>query len=232
MHVFKCFKKMPFRPAQRSQVTVQDTSPHYDYEEPSQARATLGTSVALLREIGEICGQVPYLKGAAGVLSRIIVISDTLSIDQNQWIEVNNNAKQLISILDEASQFAKDHAWIIPPDLQHILRLWLLTQEHRKNPGPEPPSNDIILEKIILPSNPAISFHWPPPSRPPKIIPARPSIFYGRDSYMITILEMMENKMKLPIRAGILGPGGIGKTTLALEILHHPIVEQIFNERM
>ncbi|KAI0037485.1 hypothetical protein FA95DRAFT_1578810, partial [Auriscalpium vulgare] len=63
-------------------------------------------------------------------------------------------------------------------------------------------------------------------------IPAQPSIFSGRDSYMTTILELIGNKTKLPIRAGILGPGGIGKTTLALAILHHPIVAQTFNERI
>ncbi|KAI0043646.1 hypothetical protein FA95DRAFT_369100 [Auriscalpium vulgare] len=53
------------------------------------------------------------------------MMSDTLSTNHDQWIEVYNNAQQLVRILEEASQFAEDHVWIVPPDLQHILNLWL-----------------------------------------------------------------------------------------------------------
>ncbi|KAI0045836.1 hypothetical protein FA95DRAFT_1596637, partial [Auriscalpium vulgare] len=265
MHVFKCFKKMPFRPTQRSQVPVQATDPslHYNFEDPSQARATFGTSVALLREIGEICAQFPYIKGAAGVLSRIIVISDTLSMNQSQWIEVNNNAQQLVSILAEAARFAEDHAWIIPPDLQNILRLWpqelksienILKQYHHQMPSVWRRLSHLITQKqftvkiqycnetlkvlsksyqfSLASTIQATKEEFAAIHRTNTNVPARPSIFSGRDSYMSTILELIGNKSKLPIRAGILGPGGIGKTTLALAILHHPIVEHTFNERV
>ncbi|KAI0039001.1 hypothetical protein FA95DRAFT_1684441, partial [Auriscalpium vulgare] len=263
MHVFKSLKKIAFRRAQHRQVTVQDPSPYYEYEDPSQARATLGTVVALLREIGEISAQVPYIKGVAGVLLRIIVISDTLSANHDQWKEVNDNVKQLVTILAEALQFTRDHVWIIPPDLQNILRLWLQELESIANilDQYQYQLTSVWRRFSLLLTQKQVTFKFrycnetlkmlsksyqfslastiqatkeenPTINRTYTNLPARPSVFYGRDSYMVTILAMIENKNKLPIRAGILGPGGIGKTTLALAILHHPIVEQTFNERV
>ncbi|KAI0045829.1 hypothetical protein FA95DRAFT_1596633, partial [Auriscalpium vulgare] len=233
-----------------------DPSPYYNFEDPSQATATLGNSVALLREIGEICSQVPYIKGVAGVLSRIIMISDTLSINHGQWKEVNNNVQQLVSILREASQFAKDHVWIIPPDLQDILRVWLqelkniestLNQYHHQMTSVWRRLSCLLTHKHITveikycnetlnmlsksyqfsmaSTIQATKEEYTTIQRTNTNIPAQPSIFYGRDSYMTAILKLIGNKTKLSICVGILGPGGIGKTTLALAILHHPIVE-------
>ncbi|KAF7341706.1 AAA domain-containing protein [Mycena sanguinolenta] len=52
------------------------------------------------------------------------------------------------------------------------------------------------------------------------LLPASPQIFYGRDR------ELKELVQKLlgpdPFRTVILGPGGIGKSSLALAVLHHP----------
>ncbi|KAI0038287.1 hypothetical protein FA95DRAFT_1664847, partial [Auriscalpium vulgare] len=56
--------------------------------------------------------------------------------------------------------------------------------------------------------------------------------FYGRDSPMMAVLDLLNDANKLPVRAVILGAGGIGKTTLALAILHHPTVVHKFNERI
>ncbi|KAI0037602.1 hypothetical protein FA95DRAFT_1568111, partial [Auriscalpium vulgare] len=93
-------------------------------EDSLQTRATQITSLALLREIGELTVQVPYMKGAAGVLLRVIMISDTLNVNQAQLDEMNHNILELAQFLHEATTYAKDHSWTVSPDLQHTLELW------------------------------------------------------------------------------------------------------------
>ncbi|KAJ7789281.1 hypothetical protein B0H13DRAFT_1936455, partial [Mycena leptocephala] len=53
------------------------------------------------------------------------------------------------------------------------------------------------------------------------LLPAFPKIFHGRDSELKDIIEVLLCERA---RAAILGPGGIGKTTLAMAALHHPAI--------
>ncbi|KAJ7839329.1 hypothetical protein B0H14DRAFT_2787348 [Mycena olivaceomarginata] len=53
------------------------------------------------------------------------------------------------------------------------------------------------------------------------LLPAFPKIFHGRDSELKGIVNTL---LKEPARVAILGPGGMGKTTLAVAALHHPEV--------
>ncbi|KAJ6533795.1 hypothetical protein DFH09DRAFT_125089 [Mycena vulgaris] len=56
------------------------------------------------------------------------------------------------------------------------------------------------------------------------LLPASPKIFHGRDSELNDIIDTL---LKDSARIAILGPGGMGKTTLAMAALHHSaIVEQ------
>jgi hypothetical protein len=60
------------------------------------------------------------------------------------------------------------------------------------------------------------------------LIPAVPGIFYGRDSELEGITATLRQNAA---RVAILGPGGMGKTTLALAVLHHPDLEQRYAHR-
>ncbi|KAF8193165.1 P-loop containing nucleoside triphosphate hydrolase protein [Mycena galopus ATCC 62051] len=53
------------------------------------------------------------------------------------------------------------------------------------------------------------------------LLPASPKIFHGRDS---ELNDLVTTLLADPPKVAILGPGGMGKTTLALAALHHPIV--------
>ncbi|KAJ7835104.1 P-loop containing nucleoside triphosphate hydrolase protein, partial [Mycena olivaceomarginata] len=55
------------------------------------------------------------------------------------------------------------------------------------------------------------------------LLPAAPKIFYGRDSELADVIDTL---LCDPARVAILGPGGMGKTTLALAALHHPAILQ------
>ncbi|KAJ7895614.1 P-loop containing nucleoside triphosphate hydrolase protein, partial [Mycena olivaceomarginata] len=51
------------------------------------------------------------------------------------------------------------------------------------------------------------------------MLPSKPKIFYGRESELDHITKMLDQQ---PARIAILGGGGMGKTSLARAVLHHP----------
>ncbi|KAJ7494215.1 hypothetical protein B0H11DRAFT_2003702 [Mycena galericulata] len=61
------------------------------------------------------------------------------------------------------------------------------------------------------------------------LLPARPKIFHGRDNELRQIIhDLLE---KSPACIVILGPGGIGKSSLALAALHHEQIIEAFPNR-
>ncbi|KAJ7837740.1 hypothetical protein B0H13DRAFT_2421035 [Mycena leptocephala] len=60
------------------------------------------------------------------------------------------------------------------------------------------------------------------------LLPASPKIFRGRDS---ELKDLIDSLLSDPARVAILGPGGMGKTTLAMAALHHPEIMEKYNLR-
>ncbi|KAJ6533780.1 P-loop containing nucleoside triphosphate hydrolase protein, partial [Mycena vulgaris] len=58
--------------------------------------------------------------------------------------------------------------------------------------------------------------------------PASPKIFHGRDSELNYLIGMLR---RYSARVAVLGPGGMGKTTLALVALHHAAIIEKYNSR-
>ncbi|KAJ7890110.1 hypothetical protein B0H14DRAFT_2561385 [Mycena olivaceomarginata] len=61
------------------------------------------------------------------------------------------------------------------------------------------------------------------------ILPSRPKIFYGRE---LELQEIVTNLTLGSARIAILGPGGMGKTSLARAALHHPEVTAKYAHRI
>ncbi|KZV68394.1 hypothetical protein PENSPDRAFT_687265 [Peniophora sp. CONT] len=61
----------------------------------------------------------------------------------------------------------------------------------------------------------------------PMSLPPAPAIFHGRDSEIARIRDVISKHQK-SARIAILGPGGIGKTSILLAVLYDPEVVQIF----
>ncbi|KAJ7113227.1 hypothetical protein C8R43DRAFT_1242663, partial [Mycena crocata] len=61
------------------------------------------------------------------------------------------------------------------------------------------------------------------------LLPAKPKIFHGREPELEEILKMLRNASA---RIAILGGGGMGKTTLAKAVLHHPDVAAKYEHRL
>ncbi len=66
-------------------------------------------------------------------------------------------------------------------------------------------------------------------AEPKQHIPSKPAIFHGRDSSVEEISQLLCNEATP--RVSILGPGGMGKTSLALAIVESPAVQSKYGSR-
>ncbi|KAJ7460280.1 hypothetical protein FB451DRAFT_1181950 [Mycena latifolia] len=64
-------------------------------------------------------------------------------------------------------------------------------------------------------------FTSPSSSNSISMLPAKPKIFHGRESELQETVELLQQEAP---RIAILGPGGMGKTSLATAALHHPAI--------
>ncbi|KAJ7154633.1 P-loop containing nucleoside triphosphate hydrolase protein, partial [Mycena filopes] len=60
------------------------------------------------------------------------------------------------------------------------------------------------------------------------VLPPFPKIFHGRDSELELIVSNLKSH---PAHIAVLGPGGMGKTTLAVAALHHPDITSLYEQR-
>ncbi|KAF9059219.1 hypothetical protein BDP27DRAFT_1431637 [Rhodocollybia butyracea] len=62
------------------------------------------------------------------------------------------------------------------------------------------------------------------------VIPVAPSIFFGRDTIVNDFACTLVSQETTMARICLLGPGGMGKTSIARAVLHHPSVVKYFGE--
>ncbi|KZV61576.1 TPR-like protein [Peniophora sp. CONT] len=86
--------------------------------------------------------------------------------------------------------------------------------------------NTFKLDEIFLTSSTARPDLAVPPI--PISLPPPPAIFHGRAREIDHMVDLILSKP--PARVAILGSGGIGKTSIALTVLHRPEVEEQYGE--
>ncbi|KAI0047665.1 TPR-like protein [Auriscalpium vulgare] len=63
-------------------------------------------------------------------------------------------------------------------------------------------------------------------------IPAKPGNLLGRENHIRSVVTAILKNLHRPVRIAIMGPGGIGKTSLALTILHDDAIMQVFKDKI
>ncbi|KAF9059133.1 hypothetical protein BDP27DRAFT_522632 [Rhodocollybia butyracea] len=62
------------------------------------------------------------------------------------------------------------------------------------------------------------------------VIPVAPDIFFGRDTIVDGFVHTLVSQKTIMAHICLLGPGGMGKTSIARSVLHHPSVVNYFGE--
>ncbi|KZT28867.1 TPR-like protein, partial [Neolentinus lepideus HHB14362 ss-1] len=65
-----------------------------------------------------------------------------------------------------------------------------------------------------------------------KTIPAKPHVFLGRDQEIKYALNTLTSQTDPQAHLAVLGPGGMGKTSFALTLLHHPTIKDYFKQHV
>ncbi|VDC06434.1 unnamed protein product [Peniophora sp. CBMAI 1063] len=106
------------------------------------------------------------------------------------------------------------------------------THSHTEHPPPRDVQQPVEHTQPLVQTAPETSrvMHSSVSRALPRVmasLPAAPNIFHGRTNEINHIVGLLV--LQAPARVAILGPGGIGKTALALTIMHHPEVEALFS---
>ncbi|KZT22755.1 hypothetical protein NEOLEDRAFT_1171178 [Neolentinus lepideus HHB14362 ss-1] len=65
-----------------------------------------------------------------------------------------------------------------------------------------------------------------------RTIPAKPAVFLGRDQDIEKALNTLTSQIDPQAHLAVLGPGGMGKTSFALTLLHHPTIKDHFKQHV
>ncbi|TFK37262.1 hypothetical protein BDQ12DRAFT_753342 [Crucibulum laeve] len=214
----------------------------------------------MLKEIAEATG-LPYLKTIAGLTTSIIQTVQTVRYNKDECIRMtehtywlicaiinickNTEAELPLDMVRNIEQFqetvqkllsyvrmhvdAIQHALDVFGVQSHVITTITLAemQEHAFRRHQE--LMDVLSSKqAALPPGTTLE-DLRRSSSTLSLLPASPLIFTGRDKEQQEIITMMKNNTAA--RIVVLGPGGIGKTSLTLFVLHDHNIVDIFCTR-
>ncbi|KAI0055924.1 hypothetical protein BV25DRAFT_1832767 [Artomyces pyxidatus] len=231
------------------------------------AESGLTLSLSLLREIGEMSAQVPYVKGVAGIMLRILAIKDEIEVYKSRCAEVIDNVDRVIQVIVSARQYCQEkniHAKKdMPPDMEELMAsieqnmqeiLEVLTQCTSKKKWEQFKLNivrtdllrkiercDRKIKSIIDASTTVLLLNIRINQEPKKVkqiilrityagLPPKPEGLFGREEQVEKVATLLVADRHRPARLAFLGSEGVGKTALAVTILHHPRVAETFKD--
>ncbi|PPQ85095.1 hypothetical protein CVT26_005523, partial [Gymnopilus dilepis] len=182
----------------------------------------------------------------AGLLSTLGMIKrDLLEIsEQNRWVmafykDLNSSTLEAcmnrLSIALEKFKLAND---LRDSDLLQELHTRLAKMSNKVNDV----SRDMqhVVDKVDNIDNRLEEFHVllakskqsatvPSSGSTRQQMPLKPEVFYGRDDLVAEIAQMLVNEDTS--RVCILGPGGMGKTSVSLAVVESPLVQERFSHK-
>ncbi|KAJ7919632.1 hypothetical protein B0H13DRAFT_1988455 [Mycena leptocephala] len=185
--------------------------------------------LALLERIHEIISAIINLCGDGGVLSPTILRSLSQFFDTLQKVHAFVRSQVDIGLFRRVLRHAETAALLedCNAGLQHasdVFRIHTALGTSAAVTSMEEQAeirHEEILE-LLQQANGTRSVSGDPSSTTGSslgLLPSSPQIFHGRDRELEELLRMLLGPD--PFRAAILGPGGIGKSSLALAVLHH-----------
>ncbi|TFY56872.1 hypothetical protein EVG20_g8758 [Dentipellis fragilis] len=276
---------IPYLPQSiRSSATRSTTS--------GKAEIVFGTAkaiLAILREVGEMTQNIPYIKAVSGVCIQILQMKAEVDGFRENWKAVMKNIEEINEIIEEYyTELASTGMMVIPDDvkkafksleqyLQATVATWARYQPRTKSDSTIDRIS-LYLRRIKL--NTAIKncardteialqifnaskVEYRHPYRhhedfgraeqskavseffvhasliemQVRIVPIEDTVtspdlrapsgtMFGREHEIQEVITSIQQRA--PARITILGPGGIGKTSLALAVLHHPAIASEF----
>ncbi|KAG6910190.1 hypothetical protein DXG01_012639, partial [Tephrocybe rancida] len=209
------------------------TNPH---EVIASASNTADTVMKLARNVGEMLKDVPYVKAVAGLIVQIIEIRDDINTTKERSLELIDKVLRrskivLDGLLSVAQSLHKDVLIRIEGQLMdyHKLLIEVLSMlQANTSKGMFDQfslgfQTDLVLQlhisgtsqQALLPSATA-----PLPFYKPVLPPAQ--LMIGRDEEKSKVIDTLLHA--IPAHIAILGGGGMGKTTLALSVLHEDAI--------
>ncbi|KAH8814602.1 hypothetical protein DL96DRAFT_1504687 [Flagelloscypha sp. PMI_526] len=208
----------------------------------------ISTTLLLAKDVGEAASQVPYVKAVAGVLSQIIRIRDEIQVNKERCGEiidlVQRKSTTILQSLDKVYEAKgaegfedlksdlEAYADFLRAVLQEELEpfktqfRWTSYINRGKNAGDlqklerelEDFKDRFSMKRLVEISVALLSQTGPSAKIIPQALPPSPKLVIGRDSVVEPIIQVI---LSFPEpRVAILGPGGIGKTTIGTIVLH------------
>ncbi|TFK35516.1 hypothetical protein BDQ12DRAFT_759846 [Crucibulum laeve] len=205
-------------------------------------------AASMLKEIAEATG-VPCLKTIAGLTTLIIQTVETVRYNKDECIRMTERTYWLICAI---INICKNTEAELPPDMvrnieqfqdtlqkllsyhaldvfgvqSHVITAVTLAEMQENASRRHQELMDVLSsQQAALPSG-TTPEDLRRSSSTLSLLPASPLIFTGRDKEQQEIITIMKNNTAA--RIVVLGPGGIGKTSLTLSVLHHHTIVDIF----
>ncbi|KAJ6529226.1 hypothetical protein B0H19DRAFT_1193459 [Mycena capillaripes] len=141
--------------------------------------------------------------------------------------------KRIIKMSENASQFAECTTELQAALNSFGLQTRLIASETMAQIHVDAAERHQQLQALVAQMNDGASSHFSDStsylrrsSSTLSLIPGSPKIFYGREAELASTIAALT--AGTPARVAILGPGGIGKTALALAVVHNPEIVSIF----
>ncbi|TFK37285.1 hypothetical protein BDQ12DRAFT_753359 [Crucibulum laeve] len=198
----------------------------------------------MLKEIAEATG-APYLKTIAGLTTLIIQTVETVRHNRDECLRMTECTYELVcAIINICKNTEAELSPAMVRNIEHfedtlhkllsyvqshvITAVTLAEMQEQASQRHQEVMDALSSKQAALPPGTTLN-DLRRSSSSLSLLPASPQIFSGRDKERQEIITTMQKNTAA--RICILGPGGIGKTSLGLSVLHDHNIVDIFDTR-